>query len=102
MKYGTYIESLQAAMALRLKKRGEKALEHALRRQAAGDDDDDEIDAFGPNSKGKWKGRPEEDTIMEGEEPPPSSGGMAGLDRAGSGMRHRRETAEADEEGSDE
>ncbi|KAF9071686.1 hypothetical protein BDP27DRAFT_1446168 [Rhodocollybia butyracea] len=30
VKYDSYIDSLQAAMSLRLKKRGEKALEHAL------------------------------------------------------------------------
>lgn len=84
-------------MTLRLKKRGEKALERALHGGS-----EEESDAFGPN-KGKWKGRPDEETIMEGDEPPPSSGGIEGLERrSGSQMRHRRETAEVDEEGSDE
>lgn len=85
-------------MALRLKRRGEKVLERALHR-GPGDDDPD---AFGSN-KGKWKGRPEEATIMEGDEPPPSSGGIEGLEgRSGSRMRHRRETAEVDDDASDE
>jgi len=38
VKYQSYIDSLQSAMALRLKKRGEKALERAL----VGADPDDE------------------------------------------------------------
>lgn len=98
VKYESYIDSLQSAMALRLKKRGEKALERALH----GGSEDDDCDAFGPN-KGKWKGRPDEATIMEGDEPPPSSGGIEGLERrSGSQMRHRRETAQVDDEVSDE
>ncbi|KAG6837700.1 hypothetical protein H0H93_003502 [Arthromyces matolae] len=58
VKYDSYIDSLQAAMSLRLKKRGEKALERALNGTAA------ETMA----SKGKWKA-PEEDTIREEAEP---------------------------------
>jgi len=49
VKYDSYVDSLWAAMSLRLKKRGEKALERALN---------------GTDSKGKWKG-PEEETIHE-------------------------------------
>ena len=66
MKYESYIDSLQAAMSLRLKKRGEKALERAL--AAPGPDDD-----TGPSTKGRWKGHPRAETIEEGEEPPPSA-----------------------------
>ena len=68
MKYESYIDSLQAAMSLRLKKRGEKALERAL----AAPGPDDEADK---RSKGKWKGQPRAETIEEGEEPPPSAKG---------------------------
>ncbi|KAJ8474457.1 hypothetical protein ONZ45_g15942 [Pleurotus djamor] len=53
VKYESYIESLQSAMSLRLKKRGEKVLERALNGSAADD--------------GKWKGI--EDTIEEADEP---------------------------------
>jgi len=37
VKYLTYVESLRSAMAMRLKKRGEKALERALSGTVAGD-----------------------------------------------------------------
>ncbi|KAH9931131.1 uncharacterized protein BXZ73DRAFT_90208 [Epithele typhae] len=87
VKYDSYIDSLQAAMALRLKKRGEKALEKALR------PDDASI------PKAKWKGQPEEDTIEEGEEPPPS----AGFKLSPVSMSHRREVASGgDGDGTDE
>ncbi|KAF7376130.1 Sec7-like domain belongs to guanine nucleotide exchange factors [Mycena sanguinolenta] len=56
VKYDSYIDSLQAAMSLRLKKRGEKALERALNGHSAED------------PKAKWKG-PEEETIHEDDEP---------------------------------
>ncbi|KNZ80519.1 PH and SEC7 domain-containing protein C11E3.11c [Termitomyces sp. J132] len=59
VKYESYIDSLQLAMSLRLKKRGEKALERALNGTAA--------DAS-VVMKGKWKG-PEGDTIREEAEP---------------------------------
>ena len=89
VKYESYIDSLQAAMSLRLKKRGEKALEKAL----AGPGD-----AAGP--KARWKGQPEEDTIEESEEPPPT----AGLPPSPSPMRmsHRREVATAGSEADDD
>jgi PH/SEC7 domain-containing protein len=49
-------------MTLRLKKRGEKALERALVVSSPEDDP--------TNVMSKWKGYPEEDSIPEGEEPP--------------------------------
>jgi hypothetical protein len=49
-------------MTLRFKKRGEKALERALR-----------SDAVHGVSKGKWKGRPHARTITEVDEPSPVS-----------------------------
>jgi len=63
VKYDSYVDSLKAAMSLRLKRRGDKALERAL---VVADPEDDE----GSPSKSRWKGRPEEDDIPEGEEPP--------------------------------
>lgn len=87
VKYESYIDSLQAAMTLRLKKRGEKALERAL----VGASPEDE-----PVGKGKWKG-PEGETIEEDEEPPPTAGLGSSID---SRHFHRRETAEVD--GSDD
>ncbi|KAL0956601.1 hypothetical protein HGRIS_002738 [Hohenbuehelia grisea] len=62
VKYELYIDALHAAMSLRLKKRGEKALERAL--NGVTPDDDDE--------KGKWKG-PDDDPIPEDDEPPTPS-----------------------------
>ncbi|KAF6761177.1 Sec7 domain GEF [Ephemerocybe angulata] len=59
VKYDSYIDSLQAAMSLRLKKRGEKALEHALN---GGNSLDDRP------TKTKYTG-PDEDTIDEEVEP---------------------------------
>ncbi|TFY70888.1 hypothetical protein EVG20_g2118 [Dentipellis fragilis] len=82
VKYESYIDSLQSAMALRLKKRGEKALERAL---VGGDDI--------ASTKGKWKGRPEEETILEGDEPSPTA---ASHPRSPSQQHHRRERAEAE------
>lgn len=80
VKYESYIDSLQAAMSLRLKRRGEKALEKALTPSP------DDTAA----SKGRWKGQPGQETIEEGEEPPPS----AGLRPSPANM-HRRELAQA-------
>lgn len=77
VKYDSYIDSLQAAMSLRLKKRGEKALERALNTNGVDD----------PTSS-KWKG-PDEETIHETDEPT-----TPGVDRQFN--RHHRETAEAD------
>ena len=82
VKYETYIDSLQSAMALRLKKRGEKALERAL----------DDVPAVPRSQKPGWKGRPEEDTIVEGDEPPPTPM-LGGLPRS---QMHRREHAEVE------
>ncbi|KAI0043650.1 hypothetical protein FA95DRAFT_1609196 [Auriscalpium vulgare] len=79
VKYESYIDSLQAAMALRFKRRGEKALERALH----GDETREEA-VGGP--KGKWKGRPDEETIHEGDE--------QGSPTREVHERHRREVAE--------
>ena len=73
VKYDSYVESLKAATALRLKKRGEKALEKAL--EATNDASSAaDMTAGGAgsqsNSKSRWRGRPEEATIIEGDEPP--------------------------------
>ncbi|KAJ3936950.1 MAG: hypothetical protein NXY57DRAFT_32129 [Lentinula lateritia] len=57
VKYDSYIDSLQAAMSLRLKKRGEKALERAL----SGPNPDDVPDALYKSP---------EATIPEDDEPP--------------------------------
>ncbi|KAI0087982.1 hypothetical protein BDY19DRAFT_994406 [Irpex rosettiformis] len=62
VKYESYIDSLQAAMNLRLKKRGEKALEKAL---------GGAVELAG-SSKARWNS-PDAETIEEGEEPPPSA-----------------------------
>ena len=85
VKYESYIDSLQTAMSLRLKKRGEKALERALDSGAPEDDT--------PSyAKGKWKGQPDQDTIEESDEPPPSAKSLEhSTIRTHS---HRRETAE--------
>lgn len=53
-------------MSLRLKKRGEKALEKALDSTTEGPCSDLTSQA----AKTRWKGRPEEATIVEGDEPP--------------------------------
>ncbi|KAJ6499316.1 hypothetical protein C8R45DRAFT_1071846 [Mycena sanguinolenta] len=79
VKYDSYIDSLQAAMNLRLKKRGEKALERALNGNSAED------------PKAKWKG-PEEETIHEDDEPLTPAKPNQGF-----GSLHLRETAEGGE-----
>lgn len=73
VKYDSYIDSLKSAMSLRLKKRGDKALERALK--TASPQNEHAAD-------GKWTG-PEEETIdEEGDEP--STPGPT------SSMRHQR------------
>jgi PH/SEC7 domain-containing protein len=56
VKYKTYVDALQAAMALRIRRQGEKSLERALARTDAG-------------GSGRWR---KQETIDEGEEPPPT------------------------------
>lgn len=70
-------------MTLRLKKRGEKALEHALR-----------FDAAQGSSKAKYREGMIPKTINESEELLPSVVGSP----PASSMRHRREFAQADAE----
>lgn len=65
VKYESYIDSLKAAMTLRLRKRGEKALERAL--VVSGPEDDS------TNMMSNWKGADEE-TIPEADEPPTTPG----------------------------
>ena len=72
-------------MSLRLKKRGEKALEKALVSSSPSPD------TTGP--KARWKGQPEEDTIEESEEPPPSAGI---IQPSPVHMHHRREVAQGE------
>lgn len=79
VKYDSYVDSLQSAMNLRLKKRGEKALERALV-VAVPDDSDPAI------ASGNWRGYSEE-TIPEDDEPPAN-----GIPRIS--PFHRREMAE--------
>jgi len=90
VKYESYIDSLTKAMSLRLKKRGEKALELAL--NGATPTDDNFL------TKGKWKG-PEGETIREETEPiTPRS---ASTQQAGPSV-HRRERAQGDEDNHDD
>ncbi|KAM5530981.1 hypothetical protein V8D89_015363 [Ganoderma adspersum] len=87
VKYESYIDSLKAAMSLRLRKRGEKALEKALVTSSPSVDET-------AGTKARWKGQPDEETIEESEEPPPSAGI---LPSPGARMKHhhRREIAQA-------
>ena len=75
-------------MTLRFKRRGEKALERALRSDAA----------LGV-AKGKWKGRPHARTITEVDEPSPVI--VEPLPTPTPSARHRRERAQVDDEESD-
>jgi len=86
VKYDSYIESLKAAMTLRLKKRGEKALERALEPE----DDDDEVSS---PTVGRWKGYPDEDTIEEAEEPRSPAAHQQTTPQQQ--QLHRRETADS-------
>ena len=72
-------------MSLRLKKRGEKALEKALVSSSPRADET-------AGTKPRWKGQPDEDTIEESEEPPPSAGILPSPART---KHHRREIAQA-------
>ncbi|KAJ3989132.1 hypothetical protein F5890DRAFT_136060 [Lentinula detonsa] len=79
VKYDSYIDSLQAAMSLRLKKRGEKALERALN----GTNPDDAPDALYRSS---------EATIPEDDEPPTPNPSQ---------NMHKRECADAGDDPDD-
>ncbi|KDR75929.1 hypothetical protein GALMADRAFT_515159 [Galerina marginata CBS 339.88] len=80
VKYDLYIDALQAAMSLRLKKRGEKALEHALSASNPVDE---------PSTSGSQKWKSSEAPIDE--EPEPTTPGPRQ-------QTHRRETAEVDDD----
>lgn len=80
VKYDSYVDSLQSAMNLRLKKRGEKALERAL--VVAVPDDNDPMTA-----SGHWRGGCSEETIPEDDEP--AANGIPRISPF-----HRREMAE--------
>lgn len=71
-------------MTLRLRKRGDKALERALVVSSPEDDT--------ANVMSKWKGYPEEETIPEAEEPTTPSVGSG----QPSPHYHRRESAGGD------
>ncbi|KAJ3996410.1 hypothetical protein F5050DRAFT_1571547 [Lentinula boryana] len=79
VKYDSYIDSLQAAMSLRLKKRGEKALERALN----GTNPDDAPEALYRSS---------EATIPEDDEPPTPNPSQ---------NMHKRECADAGDDPDD-
>lgn len=81
-------------MSLRLKKRGEKALERAL--VVASPTDDEPTDGM----KAKWTGQPQGETIEERDEPPPSAG-LSPSPSPGNGM-HRREKAEVGDDDDDD
>jgi PH/SEC7 domain-containing protein len=80
VKYDSYIDSLQSGMSLRLKKRGEKALERAL----GGVAPDDDLARSGTVRRKERVS--EEGTISEFDDQ-----SVSGL---GSSRLHRRETAE--------
>ena len=65
VKYESYIDSLKAAMTLRLSRRGEKALERALVVSSPEDDS--------ANMISNWQGANKE-TIPEIDEPPTTPG----------------------------
>ncbi|EMD37830.1 CsMn39, partial [Gelatoporia subvermispora B] len=92
VKYESYIDSLQAAMTLRLKKRGEKAMEKALVVQSP-------VAEQFPVEKGRWKGQPEEETIEEDDEPPPSASNSQNISAL---LMHRRELAQMGDDTDDE
>lgn len=86
VKYETYVESLKTAMSLRLKKRGEKALEKALITASPHRAD------FTTGSTGRINDtHVGDDTIMEGE---PLTPGPAPE------FKHRRERAQVEDDDS--
>jgi PH/SEC7 domain-containing protein len=99
VKYKTYVDALQSAIALRIKRQGEKVLERTLHRTERESARTGEKSGPGTGSapesrKASWKGVPDEETIEEGEEPPPTP--MMG--RPIENMRqHLRERAETED-----
>jgi len=87
VKYESYVDSLQAAMTLRLKKRGEKALEHALRSDAAA-----AAAAAQGSSKAKNVGRSNTKINSKREDPSP----VTVRSPLALSVHHRRELAQAD------
>lgn len=114
VKYQSYVDSLREGMSLRLKRRGERALERAL--QVPDDDDEDEDASHSPSAAKNSKGLPVgmqpstatsgtntlgrrssairpslqvQETIQEAEEPITPAPGAA------FGTMHRRESADA-------
>lgn len=74
MKYESYIDSLQRAMALRMKRRGEKALERALREGGQGGGRHGKDGQGRAQAQGRWR-RPDEATIEESESEETTSAG---------------------------
>ena len=92
VKYQSYIDSLQSAMALRLKKRGEKALERAL----VGADPDDE--------EPRWNGQHDDETVQDHGELSMKEKRESDLLTPTATMTqlHRREIAESGQRGDSE
>jgi len=113
VKYESYVDSLQAAMTLRFKKRGEKALERALRPDAAqasskaktqaqaqaNNNNNNNNSKVKARAKAKHKGRSNsksnnrKNAVEESEEPEPGAAVKSPLT---SSVRHRRELAQVD------
>jgi hypothetical protein len=97
VKYKTYVDALQSALALRLKKQGEKALERALAHTSAAE----RTRSKGPPApprKASWRSQTHslnpESTIEEGEEPPPTPMMGQGPPGQRQARSHQRERAE--------
>lgn len=84
VKYEVYVESLKMATSLRLKKRGEKALEKALVDSSPRED-------AGESSR-RWRGSPE--AKQKPEDDGPTTPGATVHRSSRSSSQHRREMAE--------
>jgi ABC-type lipoprotein export system ATPase subunit len=89
IKYESYIESLQSAMNQRSKRRMEKALEKTLNEQGKRNAPKSVSGGHQESRKMSWK-LPEEDTIVEGDEPPPTPQ----TNEASKVRQHQRDVAE--------